>query len=99
MARGRVGGARTPSACDVLLTLALHAGNVILLAAAAALQEALDKTVIEWYSVDERTKRFGPLCGEFVLLIRMQRARRQRRQTAAVAVVEFEVGRRSGRYM
>ena len=39
MARGRVGGARTPSACDVLLTLALHAGNVILLTAAAALQE------------------------------------------------------------
>ncbi len=39
MARGRVGGARTPSACDVLLTLALHAGNVILLRAADALQE------------------------------------------------------------
>ena len=47
MARGRVGGARAPSACDVLLTLALHAGNVILLTAAAALQEAFDKTVIE----------------------------------------------------
>ena len=39
MARGRVGGARTPSACDVLLTLALHAGNVILLTAVDALQE------------------------------------------------------------
>ena len=47
MARGRVGGAGAPSACDVLLTLDLHAGNVILLAAAAALQEALDKTEIE----------------------------------------------------
>jgi hypothetical protein len=47
MARGRVGGARAPSACHVMLTLALNAGNVILLTAAAALQEALDKTVIE----------------------------------------------------
>jgi len=47
MARGRVGGARAPSACHVLLTLDLHAGNVILLTAAAALPEALDKTVIE----------------------------------------------------
>jgi hypothetical protein len=47
MARGGVGGARAPSACDVLLTLALHAGNVILLTAAAALPEAFDKTVIE----------------------------------------------------
>ena len=77
--------------------LALHAGNVILLTAAAALPEAFDKTVIEEYSVDERTKRVGPFCGELVLLRRMQRARRQRRQTAAVAVVEFEIGRRSGR--
>ncbi len=42
-----MGGARGTSACDVLLTLALHAGNVILLTAAAALQEALDETVIE----------------------------------------------------
>ena len=47
MARGRVGGEGAPPACHVLLTLALHAGNVILLTAAAALQEALDKTVIE----------------------------------------------------
>jgi hypothetical protein len=42
-----VGAARAPSACDALLTLALHAGNVILLTAAAALQEELNKTVIE----------------------------------------------------
>jgi hypothetical protein len=72
---------------------------VILLTAAAALQEELDKTVIELYSAEERTKRVGPLCGELELLIRMQRARRQRRQTAAIAVVDFEIGRRSGRYM
>jgi hypothetical protein len=38
-ARSRAGGARAPSACDVLLTFALHAGNVILL--------TLDKNLIE----------------------------------------------------
>ena len=51
---GRVGllGARAPSACDVLLKLVLHAGLRERnfgkgSAAAAALQEALDKAVIE----------------------------------------------------
>ncbi len=58
----------------MLLTLALHAGKVLLLMAAAALQEALDKTVIESYSADEQTKRVGPFCGELMLLKRMQRA-------------------------
>jgi hypothetical protein len=41
---------------------------MILLPAAAA----LDETVIEQYSAGRRSKRVGRLCGELVLLTRMQ---------------------------